>query len=485
MAHMRPTTPLQSKIPYEPSSEPLKGSLTALGGTAVTSWLFRRMSLPGSCDANLDFLRKISLGYTAGQMVESITSGLLLGIDCVEDMDMMRDDEALEKILGYKVPSTRCVRDWLDKFHDPDLVLAARDRASELNLKASVPDPSAGLRALQNVLGTSARQAASRHPGGIPKSATLDSDGTIIESHKAEAKKAYEGTIGYQPLTTLWAEADVIVSTEFRDGNVPGAMDPLTCIKQGFSEIPKSVSDLAFRGDSANDNNELLDWLDNPCREGGPQGVKIKYAISARMVNELVDATKRVADEQWVTVNTYNDGTLRQWAELDYVPSMSTERKDAQPRRYIGIRILKKQGELFNDGHDRKHFAVVTNRKEAGNLVIDWHREKAGTIEHTQSEMKTALAGARPPSNRFGANAAWFMLNAIAYNMASALRAATSELDMKKAHIKKLRFRYLTITARITRFSRKMTLRFAACQNRIKALLASLKAFPCRIQPTG
>ncbi len=463
----------------------MKGNITALGGAAITSRLFRSMSLPGSCDANLEFLHKIELGYTSGQILESIVTGLLLGIDCVEDINIMRNDSALDKILGYKVPSVRCVRDWLEKFHDQELVTAARDKAAELDLKASIPEPSRALQALQNILGTSARQAASRHPYGTSKSATLDSDGTIIESHKADAKVAYEGTRGYQPVTTLWAEANVIVSTQFRDGNVPGSMDPLTCVKQGFSELPESIENFAFRGDSANYNNELLDWLDNPDREGGPQGVKILYAISAKMVVELADAVKQVPENKWITINTASDGTLRQWAEIDYVPSLPSERKDALPRRYIGIRILKKQGELFNDGHDRRHFAIVTNREERGDLVIDWHREKAGTIEHTQCEMKNALAAARLPSKHFGVNAAWFIINAIAYNMASALRTATTEPEVKTARIKKLRFRYLTVTARVTRFSRKMTLRFAAGTPWIKELLKIFKAFPCRVQPTG
>ncbi|MCK9506631.1 MAG: hypothetical protein M0Q95_20940, partial [Porticoccaceae bacterium] len=100
---------MQAKIPYDISTEPMDGSVTSLGGAAVVSQLFRGMKLPGSCDANLEFFRKIALGYQAGQMVESIVTGLLLGIDCVEDLDMLRGDETVARILGYQTPSTRCV----------------------------------------------------------------------------------------------------------------------------------------------------------------------------------------------------------------------------------------------------------------------------------------------------------------------------------------------------------------------------------------
>ena len=53
------------------------------------------------------------------------------------------------------------------------------------------------------------------------KTATLDVDATVIACDKRAAKRAYDGNRGYQPVLALWAEQDVIVADEFRDGNVP------------------------------------------------------------------------------------------------------------------------------------------------------------------------------------------------------------------------------------------------------------------------
>lgn len=64
--------------------------------------------------------------------------------------------------------------------------------------------------------------------------ATVDVDGTIIESHKREAKMTYAGIPGYQPLLALWAELDVVVAEEFRDGNVPGLQAPLAVTQRAF-----------------------------------------------------------------------------------------------------------------------------------------------------------------------------------------------------------------------------------------------------------
>jgi hypothetical protein len=261
-------------------------------------------------------------------------------------------------------------------------------------------------------------------------------------------------------------------------------MDPLTCARLAFSELPDTVKTYGFRGDSACDNQALLDWLDDEQRTDGPAGM-IRYAISARMVTDLVAAAKNVPDAGWTTFGTDTDGTLRQWAELDYVPGRKTEHKETRPRRYIGLRFLKPQGDLFDDGHDRKHFAVVTNRTERGDRVIAWHREKAGTVEHTHDELKNTLAAGRLPSQKFGANAAWFAINALAYNVMAALRAAAKEPEDRVVRLKSLRFNLLNASARITRFSRKITLRFAGTQAWVDCVRRLLEAFPCRVQPTG
>ena len=285
-------------------------------------------------------------------------------------------------------------------------------------------------------------------------------------------------------MVAVWAEARAVLATEFRDGNVPAGKDPLACAKLAFAELPADVRELGFRGDSACDNRELLAWLDDEGRADGPKGV-IRYAVSARMEPALAAAARGVGEKAWRTFGTDADGTLKQWADLDYVPGLPCERKGAGPRRYVGLRFLKPQGELFDDGHDRKHFAIVTNRAEDGAKVVEWHREKAGTVEHVHDELKNELAAGRMPSQKFGANAAWFALNALAYNVMAALRAADPEPEGRARRARSVRYHLLLVGARLSRLSRKIVLRFAAPAQWIARTLRVLNAFPCRVQPTG
>ena len=218
--------------------------------------------------------------------------------------------------------------------------------------------------------------------------ATVDQDATIIESHKQNARAHYEGGRGYQPMVAVWAEADLVLADEFRDGNVPAQQEPLTCAKLAFAALPDTVQERYFRGDSACHENDLLGWLKAPERDQEPGG-RIGFAVSARMSGELAKAIARVKEADWKTFDTEGDGTQRQWAEVDFVPGEAGEKKDRKPLRYVGLRLLKPQGVLFNDGTDRHHHAVVTNLDGEGAQLLNWHREKPARSSTCMTKSKT------------------------------------------------------------------------------------------------
>jgi hypothetical protein len=109
---------------------------------------------------------------------------------------------------------------------------------------------------------------------------------------------------------------------------------------------------------------------------------------------------------------------------VDFVPGEAYEAKDSRPLRYVRLRLLKPQGLFFADGSDRHFHAVITNQREMdGGRLLQWHREKAGTLEHTHHKVKNYAAWEKP-SQRFGVNGAWFKLALLAYNLVSAIIAA-------------------------------------------------------------
>lgn len=78
-----------------------------------------------------------------------------------------------------------------------------------------------------------------------------DIDATVIHCDKRAAKRSYDGNRGYQPVLALWAEQDVIVADEFRDGNVPAGSGNRRVVDKALAALPGGIDKIYLRGDSA------------------------------------------------------------------------------------------------------------------------------------------------------------------------------------------------------------------------------------------
>ncbi len=192
-----------------------------------------------------------------------------------------------------------------------------------------------------------------------------------------------------------------------------------------------------------------MNWLRDGKREEGPQGF-LGLAISTRMSEALRKAIEKVPEEGWEAYGKANATEIRECAEVSFVPGEKSEHKDTEPRRYIAIRLRLRQENLFAGGSRVKHLTGVTKSWEwkAGRL-IEWRREKAGTIEGVHDVLKNELAAGVIPAKSFGANAAWLRMAVIAYNVLT-------------ARPKRLRFLIFNTAGRLVRHARRMVLRLAA-----------------------
>ena len=451
--------PILHKTPFEFDPRPLGEASSPHAGALSVSRVFRSLRVPDRIAANLK-LRKRRRGFVEGQMIESLVVLQAIGGESPEDIRLIANDPCLERGLGYRPPKATAVREFLDLFHDEDLLDLRPAREQQ---KSFIFPSTQSVQALQSVLMGTVREIAQRYEkqGQPQRIATIDQDATIIESHKAAALPHYEGGRGYQPMVAVWAEADLVVADEFRDGNVPARQAPLTCARMAFETLPSSVTQRYFRGDSACHEKDLLDWLKHPARAEEPGG-RIGFAVSAVMSEELAQAIKEVSEKEWMTFATEADGTRRQWAEVAFVPGEKIEKKNSQPLRYVGLRLLKAQGVLLADGSDRMHHAVVTNLEWDGARLLDWHREKAGTIEHVHDEVKNGLGGGHMPSQHFAVNAAWLKVTLLTYNLVSAIRGLCLEPEERTVRMKKFRLLVLTLAGRMNRNNCVMRLRLCA-----------------------
>jgi hypothetical protein len=479
---MSASIPLLNKTPFVLDPRPLGEASSSHAGLLATSRAYRSLGVPNLIAAQLK-LRKRQRGYTEGQMAESLILLQTVGGDCPEDIQLLANDSCLERGLGYRPPKVTAVREFLELFHDEavELLRPAREIQKSFILPSTEP-----VAAFQQVQALTVRRIALRYEqqGQAQRMATVDQDATIIESHKKSARPHYEGGRGYQPMVAIWAEADLVLADEFRDGNVPARQEPLTCAKQAFAALPTNIKARYFRGDSGCHENELLRWLTHPERATEPGGA-IGFAVSASTSQELSRALKRIPEKEWTTFDTEPDGTLRQWAEVPFVPGERYERKNSRPLRYVGLRLLKSQGLLFADGSDRHYHAVITNRDLPGDKLLDWHREKAGTVEHVHDEIKNALGGGHMPSQRFAVNAAWLKFAFLSYNLASAIKGLCFEPEERTVRFKKYRLLLVHLAGRMNRNNCVMGLRLCAPVEAIKRMQKVWQVFPLKTHATA
>lgn len=420
---------------------------TPYAGATLVAELFRISGTAEKVDREAGTKRR-RRGLSAAEFAESLMVLWAVGGERCDDFEQLREDAALAVLLEHELPSPQAARDFLASFHAEELPLLQVGEASQVPSEST---PLAGLlRANRHLLAYA--QACS--PQTV---ATLDVDATILESSKRQAEMTYKHVRGYQPVVVLWAEQDLVVSDEFRDGNVPAGSGNLRVVQRAVAQLPEGIERIRLRADTALYEQELLDWLDE---EG------IEYGISADMSRELRAAIEALDESAWHLERDEGDA-LRQWAEVAFVPDDKRHRKHAPVRRYLAIRILKKQGALFADGSDRKHFAVVTNRKDDGLEVLRWQRAKAGTIEQVHDTMTNGLAAEGLPSKLFGANAAWFRLNAMLYNLLSILRRTALPEELRNARPKRLRFRCFNVLGQVVRHAGETLLRLKAAARRL------------------
>jgi len=432
-----------TRLPFELDQRAETGALTAHGGVPLVIEAFRTSGAAAVLDAGVVIKRR-KRGLAPAALVEGLFALWAAGGERCADLAALREDVALTMLLGHGLPAPQTARDFLEAF---DEAVPPLWRGERCHVQGEGPR-------LQGLSAANRRLVAwlqERRPQTV---ATIDVDATILDSQKRSALTTYDGRSGYQPVVALWAEQDVVLADEFRDGNVPAGTGNRRLVERAVAALPPGAEQILVRADSAAYEHEMLRWLE--ARGFG-------YGISADMSRELAAAIHTLPETAWQIERDDGDA-VRHWAEVPYVPSDGVVTKDRPaPPRYLVIRITKKQGRLCADGGEVKHFAIVTNRPDPaggdGLDLIRWQRGKAGTIEHAHRVLKDELAAEALPSQRFGANAAWFRLNVLLYNLLSAFKRVALPPELHDARPKRLRFVLLNGIGKVVRHARETVLR--------------------------
>jgi hypothetical protein len=455
----------QGLLPYTVEAVPGEDGLTSRTGLPLVLETMRALRLDQAIAQHVH-VRERQSGYSEAEKIEALVLLLAAGGDCLDDIAVLQADGGLRRLVGRKFPSADTLRHFLYACHD-DALIAQAQAARPAGQVAYIPAENATLQGLARVNTALVHQVAAQGKG---TTATLDHDATLQESHKREALPHYQGGRGYQPTAVYWVEQDLVVADEYRDGNVGAGMATLPLIRRAFASLPPTVTTFYFRADTACYNEPTLKWLADPGRPGGPRG-PIGFTIGADMTQDLHAVCAAVAEASWQLFEDRPDEAVHS-TEVEFTPG--DWHKGAWPLRYLALRIRKKQGQLFASGADTKYLALVSNRWElTPAALLRWHWQKAGTIELVHDITKNELGAAVPPCGRFGANAAWYRLSLLTYNVLSALKSLALPPHLSTARPKRLRFTVFTLAGRLVSHAGRLRVRISAEAERLAGLIAA------------
>ncbi|MCU0663720.1 MAG: IS1380 family transposase [Myxococcota bacterium] len=453
--------------------------------------------------------RSGSQGWSDGQLVAGVVLVNLAGGSCVDDLRLLESDAGLGALVRQAevqgmsrqerraferrhrkgrqraLPSESALRRFLEASHDESYE-AGRKESLAAGVKAYIPKPNAVLSGLMELNAEVVSKML--HWAPLPV-ATLDMDATLVETTKDEALFCYKHFRAYQPLNVWLAERQLMLWSEFRDGNVPAGHEQLRVFQDALGRLPSSVGKVRLRSDSAGYQWDLLKY----CAEGQNKrfGV-IDFAVSADVSKEFRQAVHETPSDAWQPLVRRADGmeitTGQEWAEVCFVPNQIGHKKGGPVYRFLAIREPLRQLELSGveptqqalpfpvieqGGVKYKLFGVVTNLEQPGDEVIWWLRERCGKSEEAHSIMKSDLAGGTLPSKFFGANAAWWQIMLLAFNFNSAMKHLVLGGAWASRRLKALRFGFINVVGRIVHHARHMVMKLASCRETTELIIGA------------
>ena len=332
-------------------------------------------------------------GFKPSVFVNSLLLMMHDGGECLDDLRLIRVDSALRQLIGLKtVPQADSTGDWLRRLGQRGVSAIAEVNRSVL---------SAGLHQCRSV--------------------TLDIDATEICSAKREAKYTYNKNQGYMPIVGHIAETGQVVASDFRAGNVAPATDNMTFIKQCEQALPKGVRVTKLRIDAAGYQTNIIRYC---------LSQDMGYAIRAKMSENLRHLITRRSEQDWQPLMG-RDGephkhqsvcqVVHTIGDLETPITVIVQRKALRGQVDLPFEEDSETEQVVHNAY--LYRAIATNRLDLSHSeVIHWYNQRAEHSENRIKELKLDFGANRLPCGDFDANALYFAITTLAYNLFALLR---------------------------------------------------------------
>jgi hypothetical protein len=399
-----------------------KERLTAHGGLALMAEFNHGIGLRELTDRYLPAPGS-NRGFDPSEIVDTLVLMLQGGGRSLEDLRELKDEEGLMKLIGRdEIAEPDTVGDWLRRMGDPEsgqLGLEGLDRVRDkINERVLKKD-------------------------GI-KQYTLDADATEITGEKTDALFTYNGNRGYMPMLGFLYENPVCLYDEFREGNVSPAFGQREFYLQCEQRMPQGKRIGYYRGDSASYQAGLFNQLE---ADGVIYGITVdqdravKSAIALIPSGDWKEPAKGCGYELAETVHCMNE----------------TEKAF----RLVVKREIRRQGGLFEKEGQYFYHAVATNwleKEKNTEEVLRWHNQR-GQAENFNKELKIGLGMERMPCGQSHANAVFFRIGVIAYNLFIGFKRLSCPESWAKHTIATFRWKMVQVAGRIVKHAGETVLK--------------------------
>ena len=270
----------------------------------------------------------------------------------------------------------------------------------------------------------------------------LDIDATHIVAEKREAHYTYKGEKGYMPMVGHIAELSLVAGHEFREGNTAPAARNLEFMQACERNMPKEKKITAIRADSAAYQAGIFNW----CEETG----KV-FAIGAGQDASVKAVIAAIPENDW---KKFRDGEIAE--------TIHCMNKTNKAFRLIVMRRPRDQ-DLFEEQSPWRYHAIASNRdNEDAAATMEWYCKRGDASENRIKELKIGFGMEYMPCGSFEANAVFFAIGVLAYNLYLGFRGIALGKEWERAQVRTARWRLFQTAGKIVRHGRQLLLKISA-----------------------
>jgi hypothetical protein len=401
----------QTILPFK--LEVSRDTITSHAGLALLGEFCIGLDLPAVIDRCLPKAGSAA-GYKASEYVFALVLMLNGGGRSLEDMRVIRADTGLREVLPLdRVPSSDAFGDWLRRMGEGQ-GLQGLAGAQRWFLK----------RGLRN--------------DGI-RGYTLDIDATGILAQKESAAMTYKGYTGYMPMVGNLAENGLVVGDEFREGNESPGSGNLEFIKYCMRQMPAGKRIRALRADAAAYQADIINFCDKQAME---------FGIGADLDEAVMRAITSLPEAAW---RPYRGGHIAE--------TVHCMNRTDKAFRLIVVRRPYQQGLYAEQDLKLRYTAIGSNRTDAAEDVMDWYHQRGECSENRIKELKIGFGMERMPCGQSTANAVFFRIGAMAYNICRLFVLKSLAVGWHRHQVQTLRWRLFQTAGKVVDHANRVYLK--------------------------